>query len=508
MRDEESEAQLMKMTIQVIIEDDDMVPQEAAAAKVIALERNVEDLRPETLGLKLGDAKAILAEIQSALVTAQVARFQERQCSCPECGTPYQKNGTHQLTFRTLFGTIKLASQRFYACSCEQAKTPPETNKPISFSPLAKRLPERTAPEFVYLQTKWAAIMSYGRTAELLEEVLPLEKRISTAVISQHVQQVATRVDGELGEEQCSFIEGYPAEWEALPEPAEPLVMGIDGGYVHAREGQNRKAGSFEIIVGKSVTGEQPSKRFGFVNGYDTKSKRRVYEALKSQGMQMNQQVIFFSDGGDDVRNLQLYLNPQAEYVLDWFHVTMHLTVLGQLAKGIALRTEAKDKKKAQRGFAEEPSPSVPTIDELEHQLERIKWYLWHGNAFRALQIGEDLEEDLNLLEEKNGPIQKMLQAVREFNGYITANEHYIVNYGDRYRNGETVSTAFVESTVNEVISKRFVKKQQMRWTKEGAHHLLQVRIQVLNDELQQSFCHWYPGMRETPLVTENEKAA
>jgi hypothetical protein len=108
--------------------------------------------------------------------------------------------------------------------------------------------------------------MSYGRTAELLEEVLPLEKRISTATLSGHVQQVATRMDGE----QCSFIEGCPAEREALPELAAPLVMGIDGGYVHAREGQHRKAGSFEIIVGKSMAGEQPSKRFGFVNSYDT----------------------------------------------------------------------------------------------------------------------------------------------------------------------------------------------------------------------------------------------
>ena len=40
------------------------------------------------------------------------------------------------------------------------------------------------------------------------------------------------------------------------------------------------------------MAGEQPSKRFGFVNGYDTKSKRRVYEVLKAQGMHMNQQVI------------------------------------------------------------------------------------------------------------------------------------------------------------------------------------------------------------------------
>lgn len=252
-----------------------------------------------------------------------------------------------------------------------------------------------------------------------------------------------------------------------LPEPGAPLIMGIDGGYVHAREGQNRKASSFEIIVGKSMRGEQPSKRFGFVNDYDTKSKRRVYETLKAQGMQMNQQVIFLSDGGDDVRNLQLYLNPFAEHVLDWFHITMRLTVLGQFAKGAVRRIDVKDKtKKSRRMEEEEPEPRMPTLEELEHQLERMKWYLWHGNTFRALQIGEDLEEDLEMLEEKNISIKKMLQAVREFNGYITANESYIVNYGDRYRNGETISTAFVESTVNEVISKRFVKKQQMRWTK------------------------------------------
>src|SRR6266849_7583804 len=228
----------MRMTIQLVIEDDDhLMP--PVVKEVISLERNVEDLRPEILGLKLDEAKVILAEVQTALVTAQATHFLERQCSCPECGTPYQKNGTHQLTFRTLFGTIKLASQRFYACSCHQAKIRRQGQKQLSFSPLAKLLLERTAPEFLYLQTKWVAVMSYGRTAELLE------KRSSTATLSGHVQQVATRVDGELGEEQCSFIDGCPQEWEKLPEPAEPLVMGIDGGYVHAREGQNHKAGFF-----------------------------------------------------------------------------------------------------------------------------------------------------------------------------------------------------------------------------------------------------------------------
>jgi len=49
---------------------------------------------------------------------------------------------------------------------------------------------------------------------------------------------------------------------------------------------------------------------------------------------------------------------------------------------------------------------------------------------------------------------------------------------------------------VNYVVSKRFVKKQQMRWTQRGAHLLLQTRVQVLNDDLRKTFVRWFPGMQ------------
>ena len=65
---------------------------------------------------------------------------------------------------------------------------------------------------------------------------------------------------------------------------------------------------------------------------------------------------------------------------------------------------------------------------------------------------------------------------------------------GKRYRAGEAISSAFVESAVNQVVSKRMVKKQQMRWTPRGAHLLLQVRTRVLNDELAADFHRWFPG--------------
>jgi hypothetical protein len=163
-----------------------------------------------------------------------------------------------------------------------------------------------------------------------------------------------------------------------------PLTVGIDGGYVHCCQQTSRHEGWFEVIVGKSVPAEGVAKCFGFVQGYDVKPKRRLFDLLLSQGMQMNQQVTFLSDGGDTVRDLQLYLNPQTEHLLDWFHLTMRVTVLKQTAKGLPQRIDTGD--------GEE---SYALRDPVVKALESVKWYLWHGNVFRALQEIESITMDL-----------------------------------------------------------------------------------------------------------------
>ena len=56
-----------------------------------------------------------------------------------------------------------------------------------------------------------------------------------------------------------------------------------------------------------------------------------------------------------------------------------------------------------------------------------------------------------------------------------------------------------MESAVNQVVSKRFVKKQQMRWTEAGAHLLLQIRVQVLNGDWRAALSRWYPEVEVTP---------
>jgi hypothetical protein len=65
--------------------------------------------------------------------------------------------------------------------------------------------------------------------------------------------KVAKQLDAEIGKEKYCYISGCENEWNRLPPPNSPLTVGIDGGYIHAREGSNRKAGWFEAIVGKSL---------------------------------------------------------------------------------------------------------------------------------------------------------------------------------------------------------------------------------------------------------------
>jgi hypothetical protein len=55
------------------------------------------------------------------------------------------------------------------------------------------------------------------------------------------------------------------------------------------------------------------------------------------------------------------------------------------------------------------------------------------------------------------------------------------------------------------VISRRFAKKQQMQWSKVGAHRLLQTRTKTLNGTLGNLFAQWYPAMavndNQVPLL-------
>src|SRR5712692_6802846 len=169
-------------------------------------------------------------------------------------------------------------------------------------------------------------------TARVLKDFLPVDETLNATTVQTRPHRVAQRCAEELGAEAAGGLESCPGARGQLASSEGPNTVGIDGGYVRDWD---QKRHHFEVIVGKSLPAGQPAKCFGFVQTYDTKPKQRLGAVLQAQGVHDTQPLTFLSDGGETVRTLPGQLHPQAEHLIDWFHVTMRVTVLGQYIRGL-----------------------------------------------------------------------------------------------------------------------------------------------------------------------------
>jgi len=125
-------------------------------------------------------------------------------------------------------------------------------------------------------------------------------------------------------------------------------------------------------------------------------------------------------------------------------HIAMRVQNLKQMIRGRPARCDG---------------PSNATMINV---LQGAKWHLWHGCPYPVLRRLESLGWDLD--PEASAEEAKLLSKLEEFIVYLDNNRSCIVNYDDRYRHGEPITSGFAELAVNQVVSKRFVKRQQMAW--------------------------------------------
>jgi hypothetical protein len=181
----------------------------------------------EDLGLSLAESKTLLAAAQQRIVEAQVNDWLEKHRHCEITGRRLRSKCSYPITFRTLFGDVQLKSPRFYVPKERQ------TNGPATISPLTQLLPDYVAPERLYLETRWASLVPYAATADLLADLLPVGSGVNATTVRQHVLRVAERIEGDLAEQRVSFVEGAdPRDWDDLPIPKGRMVIGLDGGYI------------------------------------------------------------------------------------------------------------------------------------------------------------------------------------------------------------------------------------------------------------------------------------
>ncbi len=272
-----------------IVRDDDTVIRDEV---ILQLDKSGDRL--EAIGLCLKDSKDLLDRLQHAVVEAQAAAYVNRHRRCSACGRRLRGKGQYPIVFRTAFGHVALASPRFYRCRCHSADSQ-------TFSPLADLFTGHTAPELLYLETRWASLVSYGLTVGLMKDVLPIAVTTNPETVRQHLHQVAARQDADLGGEPASLVNSGPAADQASPIAREAIIVGIDGGYLRNWHDKRKK---FEVIVGKSMAEDRDDRYFGLVRSQDAAPERRFRGVLRRQGLSADQPVTVLTDGGDSVRAL------------------------------------------------------------------------------------------------------------------------------------------------------------------------------------------------------------
>jgi hypothetical protein len=92
----------MKWSVTLVAE---LAPGQVTEHRFAQIERG-DAITPASLGLSIAEGKAIVAAIQTAMVTAQIQRHGEAARRCPHCSRSRRTKGYYTAIFRSVFGKV------------------------------------------------------------------------------------------------------------------------------------------------------------------------------------------------------------------------------------------------------------------------------------------------------------------------------------------------------------------------------------------------------------------
>ena len=162
-------------------------------------------------------------------------------------------------------------------------------------------------------------------------------------------------------------------------------------------------------------------------------------------------------------------------HIVDWFHIAMKLRPIEHSAGRLARRLLPDER------------------EELQEDIAALRWRLWNGQTDRAIDLVGRLFEDLKADEQGSTAIVPLRGGLLNLRICIEQSRGSITNYGARYRERKRIASTAVEASVNNLVARRMVKKQQMRWSERGANLLLQVRVALANSDLAERLAYRPP---------------
>ena len=453
----------MGIGITMAIESDD--GHVAREKEVLRMDRGADSaIAKAGLGLTLLEAKATLAAVQQEVVAAQAKQIVMQSQVCPDCGAVRKEKDSRHGVYRTLFGQLRLRSPRLLTCPCQG------THSRQSFSPLADRLTARSHPEWVYLRTRWASIVSYAAGRTLLDDILPIGAALSCSSVRNAVRRIGQRMNEEATVKEDVDAEIDRATWARAHrvDGTPQLAVERDAGYIRSNDRSEKGSRWFSATVARLVGIEGAGVCHGFGRQEISFPAARLDRFLGQEGVGDGAAVAVISDGGEDVLGAGYFHYRASQQLLDWFHIAMRFQPLWQALGPIDRATPGG-------------------LYTLSTGVESAKWRLWHYPPVSCLSKLSYLSRQLESIPDGEAKT-RITQLLLDLQHYLYRNERFLGDYANRHRAGLPISSGTTESTVNCVISKRFVNKQPMRWSPAGANALLQIRCAVLNDRYREPF--------------------
>jgi hypothetical protein len=193
-----------------------------------------------------------------------------------------------------------------------------------------------------------------------LEELLPETGGVNYATTRNRKLTVGKRIEEE--------IRGEIDHPRVVPEPAERMVVGIDGALVkagHTRRGQRHQ---FEILTRRIESSQLGGEAFAVVRDLDPYAKRRVQAILRRGARGQDTDLRILSDGEDGLRGLVgTWFGKKCEHRLDWFHVARRIARIEKEFLYLPYRDDFQERLAAHWA-----------------NLNRMKWMLWNDGVDMA----------------------------------------------------------------------------------------------------------------------------
>ena len=423
----------MSMEIRFVAEYYDPKTGEVIETRIL---RRDEIQKPETireLGYLHEEQIDILQSIQDFKIHYE-SQLINSEASCPECGKKTSLIGKRQSNFHAVFTDHKVSIQR-RRCRCNWKS--PDTVEKIYGSSLH--------PDLLEKQVLQGAEHSYCQASNILNAESKKERSINNDDrIRRNIAEVANIIENERRK---------PYKIVKQNEASKQLVAVMDGGHIKS----NKKIGqSFEAMITSVFDPnnivkvdkqhneiiKKTSVGSGLSDNQET-IKQLSLNACRAEGAHpLVTELTCITDGAKNCWSIANALKPCCKKlinVLDWFHISKRFTIV------------------------------LNRVDnDMKIRLEKVKWFLWHGNVKNALERLSEIEADID-----EG---KALSEVQSIYDYISRNQQYIVNYQDRQAANLPFTSTIAESSVNSLINARQKNNKKMQWSREGAHSILQIR--------------------------------